>query len=218
MPDTSFIVQKTVAFVQQTLQNAEGGHDWWHILRVWNNAKLIAQTEKVDLLVVELAALLHDIADAKFNNGDEAIGPKLAVDFLKSIEVNAQIIEHVQQIILHMSFKSSFDQPQFSSDEMKVVQDADRLDAIGAIGIARAFSYGGFKNREIYNPEITPDFNLTKEAYKNSAAPTINHFYEKLLLLKNLMNTETARKIATERHQFMELYLEQFYAEWNGFK
>ena len=218
MPDTSFIVQKTVAFVQQTLQNAEGGHDWWHILRVWNNAKLIAQTEKVDLLVVELAVLLHDIADAKFNNGDEAIGPKLAVDFLKSIEVNAQIIEHVQQIILHMSFKSSFDQPQFSSDEMKVVQDADRLDAIGAIGIARAFSYGGFKNREIYNPEITPDFNLTKEAYKNSSAPTINHFYEKLLLLKNLMNTETAKKITTERHQFMELYLEQFYAEWNGFK
>jgi len=213
---TSFIIQKTATFVQQTLQNAESGHDWWHILRVWNNAKLIAQTEKVDLLIVELAALLHDIADSKFNNGDEEIGPKIAGDFLKSIEVDEEVIEHVQQIIRSMSFKSSFDKSIFSSEEMKVVQDADRLDAIGAIGIARAFNYGGFKNREMYNPETEPNFNLTKEAYKNSAAPTINHFYEKLLLLKDLMNTETAQKIAVERHAFMELYLEQFAAEWNG--
>ena len=218
MPDTSFILQKTIAFVQQTLQNAEAGHDWWHILRVWNNAKLIARTENVDLFVVELAALLHDIADAKFNNGDEEIGPKTAGNFLKSLGVDAEIIEHVQQIIRHLSFKSSFDMVGFSSEEMKVVQDADRLDAIGAIGIARAFTYGGFKNREMYNPGIEPDFNLTKEAYKNSSAPTINHFYEKLLLLKDLMNTGTARKIAQQRHQFMELYLEQFYAEWNGIK
>lgn len=218
MPDTSFIVQKTVAFVQQTLQNAEGGHDWWHILRVWNNAKLIAKTEPVNMLIVELAALLHDIADSKFHNGDEELGPKIAGDFLKSIKADALVIEHVQQIIRYMSFKSGLDQPKFSSDEMKVVQDADRLDAIGAIGIARAFNYGGFKNREMYNPQIKPDFNLTKEAYKNSSAPTINHFYEKLLLLKDLMNTETARNIAEQRHQFMQLYLEQFYAEWNGIK
>lgn len=217
-PNTSFIIQKTVTFVQQTLQNAEAGHDWWHILRVWNNAKLIAKTEKVDLLIVELAALLHDIADSKFNNGDEEIGPKTAGDFLKSIEVDAEIIEHVQQIIRHMSFKASFDNVSFSSEEMKVVQDADRLDAIGAIGIARAFTYGGFKNREMYNPEIEPNFNLTKEAYKNSTAPTINHFYEKLLLLKDRMNTKSAQQIAQQRHQFMELYLEQFYAEWNGKK
>lgn len=217
-PDTSFTIQKTAIIVKQTLQNAESGHDWWHILRVWNNAKLIAQTEKVDLQVVELAALLHDIADSKFHNGDEEIGPKTAGEFLRSIEVDAAIIEHVQQIIRNMSFKSSFDQSSFSSEEMKVVQDADRLDAIGAIGIARAFTYGGFKNREMYNPEIQPDFNHTKEAYKNSTAPTINHFYEKLLLLKDLMNTETAKKIAEERHQFMEKYLEQFAAEWNGTK
>ncbi len=218
MPDTSFIIQKTVDFVRQSLQNAEGGHDWWHILRVWNNAKLIAQTEEVDLLIVELAALLHDIADSKFHNGDEEIGPKTAGEFLKSIQVDVKVIEHVQQIIRHMSFKSSFNGVGFSSEEMKVVQDADRLDAIGAIGIARAFSYGGFKNREMYNPEIVPDFNLTKEAYKNSTAPTINHFYEKLLLLKDKMNTKTAQKIALQRHQFMELYLEQFAAEWNGTK
>lgn len=217
-PDTSFTIQKTATFVQQTLQNAESGHDWWHVLRVWNNAKLIAQIEKVDLLVVELAALLHDIADSKFHNGDEEIGPKTAGDFLKSIEVEADVIENVQQIIRHMSFKSSFDEAKFSSEEMKVVQDADRLDAIGAIGIARAFTYGGYKNREMYNPEIEPDFNLTKEAYKNSTAPTINHFYEKLLLLKDKMNTETAQKIALQRHQFMELYLEQFAAEWSGIK
>ncbi len=215
---TSFTIQKTETYVKQTLQNAETGHDWWHILRVWNNAKLIAQTEKVDLLIVELAALLHDIADSKFHNGNEEIGPKTAGDFLKSIEVDDAIIEHVQQIIRHLSFKSSFDQSGFSSEEMKVVQDADRLDAIGAIGIARAFTYGGFKNREMYNSEIQPDFNLTKEAYKNSTAPTINHFYEKLLLLKDLMNTETAKKIAEERHAFMELYLEQFASEWNGTK
>lgn len=216
--NASFIVQKTASFVQQTLQNAEGGHDWWHILRVWNNAKLIAQTEPVDLLVVELATLLHDIADSKFHNGDEGIGPKIAGEFLQSLEVNVQVIEHVQQIISNMSFKSSFDNAGFSSEEMKVVQDADRLDAIGATGIARAFHYGGFKNREMYNPDIAPDFNLTKEAYKNSAAPTINHFSEKLLLLKDLMNTKTAQKIAQQRHRFMELYLEQFYAEWNGTK
>lgn len=200
------------------MQNAEGGHDWWHILRVWNNAKRIAQTEPVDRFVVELAALLHDIADNKFHNGDEEIGPKTAGEFLQSLEVNVQVIEHVQQIIRYMSFKSSFDNAGFSSEEMKVVQDADRLDAIGAIGVARAFNYGGHKNREMYNPDIAPDFNLTKEAYKNSAAPTINHFSEKLLLLKDLMNTKTAQKIAQQRHRFMELYLEQFYAEWNGTK
>ena len=216
--NTSFTIQKTATFVKQTLQQAEAGHDWWHILRVWNNAKLIAQTEKVDLLVIELAALLHDIADSKFHNGDEEIGPKTAGEFLKSIEVDAAVIEHVQQIIRNMSFKSSFGQSIFSSEEMKVVQDADRLDAIGAIGIARAFTYGGFKNREMFNPEIQPDLNLTKEAYKNSTAPTINHFYEKLLLLKDLMNTKTAQNIAAERHAFMELYLEQFTAEWNGIR
>ena len=218
MPDTSFIIQKTADFVKTKLQNAEAGHDWWHVLRVWNNAKLIAKTENVGIYVVELAALLHDIADSKFYNGDEEIGPKTAGDFLKSLEVEEEIIVHVQQIIRHMSFKSSFGKSVFSSAEMNVVQDADRLDAIGAIGVARAFTYGGFKGRELYNPDIAPDFNLTKEAYKNSAAPTVNHFYEKLLKLKELMHTETARKIAGDRHLFMETYLQQFYAEWAGEK
>ena len=210
------LIDQTAVYVRQTLQNAEGGHDWWHILRVWNNAKLIAQTEPADMLVVELAALLHDIADAKFHNGDEEIGPKTAVTFLQSLQVDNSVIEHVELIIRNMSFKSSFEDSKFHSPELSVVQDADRLDAIGAIGVARAFNYGGFKGRELYNPEIAAKLNMNKEEYKNTTAPTINHFYEKLLLLKDKMNTETAKQLAGQRHQFMEIFLEQFYAEWNG--
>lgn len=209
----SELIDATVQFVRETLKNAEGGHDWWHIQRVWTNAKLIAQTEKADLLTVELAALLHDIADSKFHNGDEEIGPRTAGNFLQSIRVDAVVIEHVQQIIRHMSFKSSFDKPSFHTPELAIVQDADRLDAIGAIGIARAFTYGGFKGRELYNPEIEPNLNMSKEEYKNTTAPTINHFYEKLLLLKDKMNTPTGKKLAQQRHDFMETYLNQFYNE-----
>ena len=193
--DHSGLIDKTVNFVRDTLQNAEGGHDWWHIYRVWNNAKLIAQTEHADILVVELAALLHDIADAKFHNGDEEVGPNTAGDFLRSINVDEAIIENVQQIIRHISFKSGFDKLAFHSPELAIVQDSDRLEAIGAIGIARAFNYGGFKGREIYNPEIKPNLNMTKAEYKNSTAPTINHFYEKLLLLKDKMNTPTGKRL-----------------------
>lgn len=207
------IIEQTVNFVQHTLKNAEGGHDWWHIQRVWTNAKLIAQTEDCDLLTVELAALLHDIADSKFHNGDEEIGPATAGNFLGSININPYVIVHVQQIIRHMSFKASFDKAAFHSKELAVVQDADRLDAIGAIGIARAFTYGGFKDREIYNPTIKPNLNMSKEEYKNSSAPTINHFYEKLLLLKDKMNTDTGKKLALQRHTFMEDFLTQFYSE-----
>lgn len=207
------IVAKTTAFVQETLKNAEGGHDWWHIKRVHTNATRIAQTEECSHLIVELAALLHDIADSKFHNGDEEIGPKTAGDFLKSIDVDADIVEHVQQIIRHMSFKASFDTLTFHSPELAVVQDADRLDAIGAIGIARAFTYGGFKGREIYNPEVRPNLSMSKEEYKNTTAPTINHFYEKLLLLKDKMNTRTGKQMAQQRHEFMRIYLEQFYSE-----
>jgi len=210
------LIDATVKFVRQTLAGAEAGHDWWHINRVWNNAKLIARHEDVDMLTVELAALLHDIADSKFNNGDEEIGPRTAGNFLNSLGVDQPVIEHVQNIIRYLSFKASFDQTTFHSPELAVVQDADRLDAIGAIGIARAFTYGGYKNRELYNPEIAPNLNMSKDEYKNSAAPTINHFYEKLLLLKDKMNTQTGKTIAQQRHQFMEQYLEQFYAEWNG--
>ncbi|MDN5286719.1 MAG: hypothetical protein JWR38_2993 [Mucilaginibacter sp.] len=207
------LIAATVQFVRETLKNAEGGHDWWHIHRVWTNAKLIAQTENAHLLTVELAALLHDIADSKFHNGDEEIGPFTAGQYLRSINVDAAIVEHVQQIIRHMSFKSSFDQVVFHSPELAIVQDADRLDAIGAIGIARAFTYGGFKGRELYNPEIPPNLNMSKEEYKNTTAPTINHFYEKLLLLKDKMNTETGKQLAQQRHDFMLVYLQQFYAE-----
>jgi len=209
-------IEKTIEFVKQELQHAEAGHDWWHIERVWKSAKAIAKEENVDLLVVEFAALLHDIADAKFNGGDEEVGPQKAGDFLNSIAVDEALVVHVQEIIRNMSFKSSLGELKFSSPEMLVVQDADRLDAIGAIGIARAFTYGGFKNRELYNPTIKPEVKQSKEAYKNTTAPTINHFYEKLLLLKDKMNTETGKRIAQKRHAFMEVYLEQFYGEWNG--
>jgi uncharacterized protein len=211
--NTPAIVEKTVTFVQETLKNAEGGHDWWHIHRVWANAKHIAQTEDCDLLTVELAALLHDIADSKFHNGDEEIGPATAGNFLNSLQVDTATITHVQQIIRHMSFKSSFDKATFHSNELAIVQDADRLDAIGAIGIARAFTYGGFKAREIYNPNIKPNLNMSKEQYKNTTAPTINHFYEKLLLLKDKMNTQTGKQLAQQRHNFMESFLQQFYSE-----
>lgn len=212
------IIQNTASYVQHTLQNAEGGHDWWHILRVWNNAKLITQSEPADLLVVELAALLHDIADSKFHDGNEDIGPQTAVTFLQSQSVNADIINHVENIIRHLSFKASFDAPGFNSQELAVVQDADRLDAIGAIGIARAFTYGGFKGRELYNPNIEPNLNMSKAEYKASTAPTINHFYEKLLLLRDKMNTPIGKRLAEARHQYMKDYLDQFYAEWNGLK
>lgn len=210
------IIELTVNFVKESLQGAESGHDWWHIERVWNNAKLLLKTEDVDPFIVEMAALLHDIADSKFHNGDEEIGPKKAGEFLKKIDIEESQIVHIQQIIRNMSFKSSLGKLDFTSKEMELVQDADRLDAIGAIGIARAFTYGGFKNREMYNPEIPPALNMTKEEYKSSTAPTINHFYEKLLLLKDKMNTQTGRKLAEDRHQFMLSYLEQFYNEWNG--
>lgn len=216
------IIAKTAKFVAFTLQNAEGGHDFWHIQRVWNNAKAIAQAEEntsaETLFVVELAALLHDIADAKFHNGDEEIGAKTAKAFLETLPVEAAVVEHVVQIIRHISFKGGNFSTKFSSKALEIVQDADRLDAIGAIGIARTFNYGGFKNREIYNPNIKPDLYMTKEAYKSSTAPTINHFYEKLLLLKDRMNTAAGKKMAEQRHRYMEAFLEQFYAEWEGLK
>ncbi len=212
------LINSTIAFVKQTLANAEGGHDWWHIYRVWQLAKNIAATEDVELLVVELGALLHDIADAKFHKGDESIGPRLALEFMKANSVDDIICEHVVNIISNISFAGGNHNQLFNSKELAVVQDADRLDALGAIGIARTFNYGGFKNREMYNPSIKPKMNMSKEEYRNSSAPTLNHFYEKLLLLKDRMNTETGKRMAAERHQFMELFLEQFYAEWDGQK
>ena len=213
------IIEATKAFVKSELLDAEGGHDWFHIERVYKNTLLIAKNEPVDFTVVALAALLHDIADPKFYNGDETVGPRVASEFLLKHNVDSEIIEHVTQIIENMSFKNSFDlNSTFNSKEMEVVQDADRLDAIGAIGIARCFNYGGFKDRPLYNPEIKPNLNMTKAEYKAAKSPTLNHFYEKLLLLKNQMNTKTGRRIAQKRHEFMVLYLKQFYAEWEGVK
>ncbi len=210
------IIETTITFVKQKLQNAEAGHDWFHIERVYKNALLIAKTENCNLEVVQLAALLHDIADSKFHNGDETIGPKTAGNFLESQEVAQETIEHVIAIIENISFKGGNFDKKFTSIELDIVQDADRLDAIGAIGIARTFNYGGYKNRQLYNPEIAPNLQMTKEEYKNNEAPTINHFYEKLLLLKDKMNTKTGKTIAENRHAFMETFLEQFYGEWDG--
>lgn len=213
------IVEETIAFVKETLQGAEGGHDWFHIQRVFRNALLIAKDEKsVDILVVSLGALLHDIADAKFHQGDETVGPNMAKQFLSSLKIDKKKIQHVVNIIKNISFKSSLDKNKnnFNSLELQIIQDADRLDAIGAIGIARTFNYGGFKNRPLYNPAIAPNLNMSKAEYKKSDAPTINHFYEKLLLLKDKMNTKTGKLLAEERHAFMLRYLEQFYLEWNG--
>ena len=211
-------IQATIAFVKKQLEGAEGGHDWFHIERVYKNSKLIAETEDVDVFVVALGALLHDIADSKFHNGDETVGPKVATAFLKTIEVDKETIQHVVHIIENISYKGGNFKATFSSPELDVVQDADRLDAIGAIGIARTLNYGGFKNRAIYDPEIAPNLNMTKAEYKASTAPTINHFYEKLLLLKDKMNTETGKHIAEQRHDYMLGFLDQFYAEWNGEK
>lgn len=216
--NTTSIVEETIAFVKETLSNAEAGHDWFHTQRVFRNALLIAKDEKVDVLVVSLGALLHDIADAKFHQGDETVGPKMARTFLNSLLVEKEVIEKVCYIIEHISFKNSIGKNKNKTHpvELLVVQDADRLDAIGAIGIARAFHYGGFKNRTLYDPDIAPNLELSKEEYKNSKSPTINHFYEKLLLLKDKMNTKTGAKIALERHDFLMQYLEHFFAEWNG--
>jgi len=213
------IIDQTTVFVQEKLTGAEGGHDWFHIQRVFSSAKQIAKGENANELVVSLGALLHDIADAKFHDGDETVGPIIAKEFLDSIKVEKEIVDHVIHIINNISFKNSLlnDGPaKFDSKELQIVQDADRLDAMGAIGIARAFNYGGFKNREMYNPKIEPKLNMTKEEYKKSAAPTINHFYEKLLLLQNKMNTTTGKKMAEERHNYMLNFLNQFYKEWKG--
>lgn len=212
------IIQNTITFVKNELKDAEGGHDWFHIERVYKNALLISENEKVDKMVVSLGALLHDIADSKFHNGDETVGPKKANQFLKKQNISEEKIEHIIKIIENISFKGGNKTQEFHSKELNVVQDADRLDALGAIGIARTFNYGGFKNRKLYDPEIEPNLNMTPSEYKASNAPIINHFYEKLFLLKERMNTETGREIAEERHLFMETFLDQFYAEWIGKK
>ncbi|NEV92870.1 HD domain-containing protein [Psychroflexus sp. YR1-1] len=210
------IISNTKSYVKESLEDAEGGHDWFHILRVYNNARHILSRETADAFVVELASLLHDIADSKFHKGDEEIGPRKAKAFLETQSVDYEVIEHVVNIIKNVSYKGGHKSSDFHSVELDIVQDADRLDALGAIGIARTFNFGGFKNNPLYDPEIPANPSQSKAEYKKSNSPTINHFYEKLLLLKDKMNTETARDIAAERHEFMENYLDQFYKEWDG--
>ncbi|PZW44060.1 uncharacterized protein LX95_00390 [Mesonia algae] len=216
MREESKVIQATKAFVQSELKDAEGGHDWFHIERVYKNALLLARDENVNLEIVSLGALLHDIADSKFHQGNENVGPQTARTFLESLHVQDFVIDHVVKIIENISFKGGNIKQEFTSPELDVIQDADRLDAMGAIGIARTFNYGGFKNRKIYDPSIAPKLNMSKEEYKKDENPTINHFYEKLLLLKERMNTVTGKKLAQKRHEFMEQFLEQFYAEWEG--
>lgn len=208
------LIQNTIHFVKEKLVGAEAGHDWFHIERVWKLSKKIAENEKVDSEVLQLGALLHDIADPKFHDGDETLALKISRDFLESQLVAEEIIEKVLFIVQNISFKNRGEAPENLSLELKIVQDADRLDAIGAIGIARTFNFGGFKNNLMFHPEIPPKLSMNKEEYKKNEGTTINHFYEKLLLLKDLMNTETAKKIASERHDFMLKFLEEFDKEW----
>ncbi|WP_442266213.1 HD domain-containing protein [Tenacibaculum sp. ZS6-P6] len=217
MNRTTEVINNTINHVKSVLQDAEGGHDFFHIERVYKNAMKIAKQEQQgDILIIALGALLHDIADSKFHNGDETIGPKKARTFLETQEVEENTIIHVIKIIENISFKGGNFTQEFKSIELDIVQDADRLDAIGAIGIARCFNYGGFKNRVLYDPKIKPNLNMSKEEYKKSTAPTINHFYEKLLLLKDKMNTSAGKKMAEQRHSYMENFLQQFYNEWNA--
>ncbi|WP_288460505.1 HD domain-containing protein [uncultured Chryseobacterium sp.] len=209
------LIENTVEFVKKKLEGAEAGHDWFHIERVWKLSQKIAETESCNQEVVELAALLHDIADPKFHNGDETLALKVSRDFLESQDAEEKLIEQVLFIIKNISFKNRVEVPQNLPVELKIVQDADRIDAIGAIGIGRTFNFGGFKNNPMYDPNVEPKLNMSKEEYKKSNGTTINHFYEKLLLLKDLMNTEKGKEIAGERHDFMLKFLDQFYKEWN---
>ncbi len=208
------IIEKTEEYVKKKLQGEGTGHDWWHVHRVRTTALRLGKIEHADLFIVELAALLHDIADHKFHNGDEEIGPATARNWLENLGVDNSTINRVCTIIRDVSFKGAEVETKIGTVEGKVVQDADRLDALGAIGIARAFAYGGHKGRELYNPEIKPENHTSFEAYKKSAGPTLNHFYEKLFLLKNRMNTLAGRKEAEKRHQFMKDFVDQFLSEW----
>ncbi len=214
--DQDAVINQTKEYVRKKLEGESSGHDWWHIYRVWKNALYIGKEEKADLYIVQLSALLHDIADWKFHDGDDSIGPKLAREWLEELQVEGLVISHVCQIIKDVSFKGAGVKSQIKTLEGMVVQDADRLDAIGAIGIARTFAYGGYKGRELYSPDIKNKKHESFDQYKNDKGTTINHFYEKLLLLKDLMNTEIAKKIAKDRHVYMEQFLARFFKEWNG--
>ena len=211
------IIEHTVSHIQQQFANEATGHDWYHIERVWKLSKQIATIEShSDLFVVEMGALLHDIADHKFHDGDETVGPKVAKEFLERFNIDTKQMVAILDIVKEISFKGIDIPTPMSSKEGEIVQDADRLDAIGAIGIARTFAYGGSKKRSIYDPNIKPICHTSFAAYKTSTSPTINHFYEKLLTLRDKMNTETGKKEAKRRHAFMEEFLQNFYMDWDA--
>lgn len=210
------IINKTIIFVKKKMKEDTSGHDWWHIYRVWQTGRHIAKKEKADTFIVELGALLHDIADWKFHDGDFTKGPQVAGKWLEKLGMNKKIISRVKHIVENVSFKGAKVESKIKSLEGKIVQDADRLDAIGAIGVARCFTYGGYAGVEMYNPDDKPKLHSTFEEYKNSKGSSINHFYEKLLLLKDLMNTRTGKRLAINRHNYMKLYLKEFFKEWKG--
>lgn len=208
--DRDSVLAQTAEYARTTLQGDVSGHDWWHVYRVWRSALYIARREQADLFVVQLAALLHDIADWKFHGGDHTVGPRVAGEWLTSLRVEESVVAHVSDIVSHISFRGAGVPSLMTSAEGRVVQDADRLDAIGAVGIARAFAYGGYKGRPLYTPAAAPGL------HQSGSGATIDHFYEKLLHLKDLMNTETGKALATERHAFMQQFLARFFAEWDG--
>jgi len=210
-------IRQTAEYVEKRLRNFESAHDWRHVQKVWRNAKIIALSERADLVVVELAALLHDIADYKFHGGDESIGHKLAEDWLISIDIDDVIVmiyPHILEIFRNISYMGPTEKEHKISVEHAVVHDADRLEAIGAIGIARTFAFGGYSGHEIFNPEIKPNLKMSRQQYKQNTSPTINHFFEKLLLVKERMLTETGKRLAQERHEFMKEFLHEFFNEW----
>jgi uncharacterized protein len=209
------IIQQTVDYIKQEFQDDSSGHDWWHIYRVWKNAIAICEHEKADRYIVQLAALLHDLDDWKFNEAEDET-PHRAKAWMEQHSVDPFVIDQVCEIIMHISFKGANVENKMNSLEGFIVQDADRLDAIGAVGIGRAFAYGGYKGKPLYDPDQPPHLHENFEQYKNSRSATINHFYEKLLLLKDKMNTTTAKRIAQERHNFMVLFLDKFMNEWDG--
>jgi uncharacterized protein len=214
-PAQQAIIERTSRFVRSELSDEPTGHDWWHAERVRNVATLIARSEGADLFVVSLASLLHDVGDFKFTKSDEE-GPCRAGLFLTDLQVDAQVVLAVQDIMRCLSFKGSGVQDSCLSLEGQCVQDADRLDAIGAVGVARTFAYGGFVRRPIHNPDLPPSEHQTAEEYRNSLGTTINHFYEKLLLVQDRLKTDTAQKIAQRRQDYMMGFLAEFEDEWKG--
>ena len=214
--ESSEIVRRTAEYVRSQMADDATGHDWWHVWRVWQTAKQLAEREGADQYAVELAALLHDVADWKLHDGDLSAGPKAAREWLQELDVDESVIAHVCEIVGGISFKGAGVDTPMATIEGRCVQDADRLDAIGAVGIARCFAFGGAKNRLIYDPEHPPELHDSFEAYRTKSGPSINHFYEKLLLLKDRMQTDFGRELAAERHRFLEAYLKQFFAEWGG--